>query len=478
MARAKTLSADTLEALGTSKLACLLMEIAEADAKVAKRLRLALAAAEGPEAVARQVRKRVSALKRSSRFLDWRQTGPLARELGDLVDVITGDIAPSAPGLALELAWEFLALAEPTYERCDDSNGSLGGQFADMIKAMGEIAESAQPDPVELAGRVFAALRDNDYGQYDRLIATLGPTLGETGLSRLKALVEAFAETPVELPPEEAREVIGWSPQGPLYRHALEASGRDSLVRMALADIADARGDVEAYVATLSPEARTMPQVALDLARRYLAADRSEEALAALDIVPPDRRIFASSQFDEMKIDLLERLGRTDEAQELRWAAFETRLAAGPLRAYLKRLPDFEDFEAEEKALAYAGAFSSAHAALSFLCGWPSLRKAAALVEARLAEIDGEDFVRLPAAAEALEASEPLAATLVRRKLVDFALEAARSRRYRYAARHVLECAGLSGAINDWKGHPDHDTWVSGLRASHARKSGFWKHLD
>lgn len=478
MARTKTLSTDALEALGAPRLSSLLMELAEADGDIAKRLRLALAAAEGPEAVAKQVRKRVAALRRSTRFLDWHQTGPLGRELSDLRDVITDDIAPSAPGLALELAWEFLGLAEPTYERCDDSNGNLGGRFADMVEAMGEIAERAQPDPFQLAGRAFAALRDNDYGQYDGLIATLGPTLGETGLTHLKALVEALAESPVEKPPEDEREVIGWSPQGPLYRDALEASGRDSLVRMALADIADAQGDVEAYVATLSPESRTMPQVALDLARRYFAADRSEEALSVLDAVPPDRRAFASSELDGVKIDVLERLGRTDEAQMLRWAAFEARLDVSHLRAHLKRLPDFDDIEAEEKALAHAGAFPAAHSALSFLCAWPALREAAALVEARLAEIDGEDFVRLPAAAEALEASEPLAATLVRRKLVTFALEAARSKRYRHAARHVRECAGLASAITDWKRHPDHDTWLSGLRLAHPRKAGFWKHLD
>ncbi len=102
----------------------------------------------------------------------------------------------------------------------------------------------------------------------------------------------------------------------------------------------------------------------------------------------------------------------------------------------------------------------------------------AALGADRLDEIDGEDFLRLPAAAEALEAKQPLAATFIRRKLVAFALEAARSKRYRHAARHVRECEGLASAIADWKGHPDHDTWLADLKAKHARKSGFWKHLE
>ena len=104
--------------------------------------------------------------------------------------------------------------------------------------------------------------------------------------------------------------------------------------------------------------------------------------------------------------------------------------------------------------------------------------EAAAVAETRLNEIDGEDFVRLPEAAEALEVKQPLAATLIRRKLVMFALEAARTKRYRHAARSVRECAGLAGDIADWKGHVDHDTWLADLKAKHARKSGFWTHLE
>lgn len=478
MARAKTLTRDALASLGADRLARLLMELADAEPDIAKRLRLSMAAAEGPEAVAKQVRKRFAALRRSTKFLDWNQTRPLARELGDLRDVITGDIAPDAPGLALDLLWEFLVLAEPTHERCDDSNGDIGVQFKFAMDAIGELAGHVKPDPTRLSGQVFEAIQNNGYGQYDGLIGALGPALGATGLAHLKASVEALAEQPVETPPEDEREVIGWSSSGPVYRDTIERSSRDMTVRLALADIADASGDVDAFVATLNEASRKLPRVAVDMAARYLAADRAGEALAALEAVAPDRLAFAGGDVDAMKIAVLDHLGRSDEAQALRWGAFEARLETGALREYLKRLPDFENDEAERAALAHAANFPSAHAALSFLASWPALREAAAVAETRLNEIDGEDFVRLPAAAEALETKQPLAATLIRRKLVMFALEAARTKRYRHAARSFRECAGLAGDIADWKGHVDHDTWLADLKAKHARKSGFWTHLE
>ena len=335
MARAKTLTRDALAALGADRLAGLLMELAHAEPDFAKRLRLAVAAAEGPEAVAKQVRKRFAALRRSTKFLDWNQTRPLARELADLRDVITDDIAADAPGLALDLIWEFLALAEPTHGRCDDSNGDIGTQFTFAMDAMGEIAGHAKPDPTALAGQVFEAIQDNGYGQYDGLIGALGPSLGSAGLAHLRALVEALAEQPIETPPEDEREVIGWSSSGPVYRDTIARTSRDMTVRMALADIADASGDVDAYVATLSEAARTMPRVAIDMAERYLAAGRAGEALAALEGVAPNRLAFAGGEVDAMKIAVLEELGRSEDAQALRWGAFEARLETGALHDYL-----------------------------------------------------------------------------------------------------------------------------------------------
>jgi len=52
------------------------------------------------------------------------------------------------------------------------------------------------------------------------------------------------------------REVIGWGGGGPIYADDLSKRRRDSMVRLSLEDIADAQGDVDAYIAQLSDEAR------------------------------------------------------------------------------------------------------------------------------------------------------------------------------------------------------------------------------
>ena len=57
------------------------------------------------------------------------------------------------------------------------------------------------------------------------------------------------------------------------------------------------------------------------------------------------------------------------------------------LRAYLARLPDFDDVEALDRALAHAAGHADFETALGFLMDWPAHREAAALVERRIREV-------------------------------------------------------------------------------------------
>ena len=116
--------------------------------------------------------------------------------------------------------------------------------------------------------------------------------------------------------------------------------------------------------------------------------------------------------------------------------------------------------------------------ALAFLTTWPDLRRAGALVRARLDAIDGNCWWTLTPAAERLENKEPLAASLLYRRMIDFTLDHGRSQRYGHTSRHLLSCAGLAPLIADWQGHQPHAEYAAGLRQRHPRKSSFWSRVD
>jgi hypothetical protein len=91
----------------------------------------------------------------------------------------------------------------------------------------------------------------------------------------------------------------------------------------------------------------------------------------------------------------------------------------------------------------------------------------------RADELDGDHYEILTAAADALAAKHPLAATLTLRAMIDFCLRNSRSSRYRHAARHLLDCSGLSSAIADFGRFETHAAYEARLRREHGRKNSF-----
>jgi hypothetical protein len=155
-------------------------------------------------------------------------------------------------------------------------------------------------------------------------------------------------------------------------------------------------------------------------------------------------------------------------------AFFQVHLSLPHLREYLRRLPDFEDFEAEQRALDHVVGHANVHAALSFLVEWPAHERAAQLVLSRNKEIDGDRYELLDPAASLIEGKYPLAAVLLRRALIEVTLRKGRATRYKHAARHVREIDSLNSQIRDYENFETHDQFIERLRKTHPRKAGFW----
>jgi hypothetical protein len=474
VASKKTVNTKNLEALGAARLAELLVEISTTNAAVRRRVRLELAGAQSPEEVSNEVRKRLTTIARSRSFIDWQNRKSLIEDLEAQRRAIVNQVAKADPSEALELMWRFVAIANSVFERCDDSSGVVISVFHSACRDLGEIAQAAKAEPETLAQRAFSALTENDYGQYDELISVLSPALGPTGLEELKTRFIELSKAPPEQPKSKDRKVIGRGTGGPLYADEIAASRRQSAIRLALQQIADAQGDVDAFIAQQSEKAKTVPRVAAEIAQRLLEAGRAQEAWTALNAVDEKRPGWIPFEWEQVRLDVMEALGRNDEAQAFRGQCFERTLSIPHLRAYLTRLPDFDDLEAEERAMSYALKTSSIHQALAFLVSWPALDKAASLVTKRSSELNGDHYEILSPAADALAAKYPLAATLLLRAMIDFTLKQGRASRYRHAARHLAECASLASVIGDFGAVEPHARYSDRLKLEHGRKTSFW----
>jgi hypothetical protein len=472
----KTLNTANLAALGVTRLAQLLIEISEGNAPVKRRC-LELASTESPTAVADQIRKRIATIARSRSFIDWHNRKSLVDDLEAQRRAIVNQVASRLPAEGLELMWRFLELAESIFARCDDSSGAVISVFHSAVADLGAIASSAKPRPEELADKAFDALIRNGYGQFDDLIQTR-PALGPMGLEHLKQRMVALSAHPVRKPAAKDRQAIGWSSGGAIYADEIAERSRVSTVRLALREIADAQGNVDAFIAQYEEPVRKTPKIAAEIARRLVAAGRLGEAWQTIDETQHRRSGWPDFEWEDARIDVLEARDRSGEAQEARWSCFQRALPMRHLREYLKRLPEFEDFEVEQRALDLAERCGSLLQTISFLVSWPSLDRAAPTITARAKQLDGDHYELLTPAADALAAKYPLAATLLLRAMIDFSLTKSRASRYGHAARHLRESAGLASSIVDYTPFETHDAYVSKLRRDHARKTAFWSMLS
>ena len=535
MANKTSLNAKNLEALGTARLAELLMDLCQGNAAAKRALRLALAEQGGAADVAQQVRKRLATIARSGSWLDKRRRDELLADLERQRQAIVGSIASHDGELAMELLWRFLDLAESLLDRCDDSDEAALGLFHLVSADLGRVACLAQPAPATLADQVAVALLDNDYGQYDQLIPHLREALTPEGLLHLRQLLEAQRPpSPAQADQEDELEDLldselsddelleqldlldvdagflyisnlgGNSEPDAVVDGASEPDDDEALdadlepdfdddsdpdvgqhrlaVRLAMLAIADALGDADGYLAEYRdhhPVALKLPGIAARVAGRLTAAGRAADALLLLEAAEPYLQNRPASFLDwlDARIAALEALARPGEAQALRWSCVERSLSIRHLRDYLKALPAFEDVEAEERAFDLVFAYPSFDDALQFLHQWPDQRRAARLILARHLELDGDSYELLSAVGEALAAQQPLAATLCLRAMVDFSLDMSRSSRYKHAARHLATCSVLAAKINDWAGHEPHDSYRAHLRLTHRNKYSFWEVL-
>lgn len=462
MAKSKPLTTEALAELGSERLAALLLEAAEHDVALARTLRIAVASLVGADFATAEIDTELKRLKRGTSHIDRSRMPAFARDLSALRDAIEGPLADADPATALERMFDFIDLAPSLIERSDDSDGQIGETIRSACVAAAELAARAAATlpPERAAFRAYQTYLCDEYGVADGIIAEFARAVDAS----TRAVVRAWIEADIACLPPPA------DPNSPAAR-----IGEWKLIH-ALADVADAERDVDAYCAA---QQRLGPRVRDDvgMAQRLLDAGRAAEAYLVIEAAEPNPAKNEIALAD-LRIAALSALGRHDEGQALRWREFTRGLREQPLRDLLKGLPDFADITKEQEALAFAAAYPEPHRALEFLAAWPDLRRAAVVVEGRLAMIDGNAYWILGPAAQRLEAKEPLAATLLYRKMVDFTLDRARSSRYGHAVRHLQSCAWLAQQIGDWRGHPAHAEYISALRQRHGRKAGFWGRFD
>jgi hypothetical protein len=97
----KSVTLDNLMALGSERMAGILVELAHANADVKRRLRLELAAQTGGDTIAAEIGKRLAALRSARSFIYWQKRRDFVRDLDLQRAMIVDRVAQTRADLAL-----------------------------------------------------------------------------------------------------------------------------------------------------------------------------------------------------------------------------------------------------------------------------------------------------------------------------------------------------------------------------------------
>ena len=408
----KRVNAENLAGLGAERLAELLLTVANTRPELKRQLRMELAASQGVEHLAPEIDKRLTSLETLTSKVSWRQRPTFLRDLDALRRLIAERMASLDQAAALHRMWRYMNVASPVAARVRDKHGELDVLFA-------------------------------------RAAEDLGGLIREVGGAQTSgALMDSIAHNPrgwrIWLP-----VVLQDAPEGLAAATLRSMSGLHMPEQLALVRrLADAAGDVDAYAATYLDDTIRDPSNAAEVANRLMAVGRVTEAGMVLEAAGEKAdgrarigKAHAALNYDweSSCIDYLDRSGQTEAAQAARWASFEATLSVERAKAFTKRLADFEDVEAENRAFAFAAERKDFQRGLAFLMDWPAVAEAGRMIEARPDDIRVTlDQVELWA--PKLRRTKPRAAYLLLRKA---AADAFRRREFTICDRLTHEAEAI-----------------------------------
>jgi uncharacterized Zn finger protein len=463
-----------LAALDHDALVDLVLAQAERDDPLRERLMLLVATAEADGGGAELVRRAIDQAVRLPGYLRYADVFGYVSGIHDAVDLLDDLLRAGQVNAVIDLAEHALRHVEGALDHVDDSDGLMG----DVLGRLGDLhlaaCEAAGPDPVALAGRLFAWELDGEWDVFSGAALAYGGVLGEAGLSEYRRRAEAvWAGVPT---------------LGPTSGPSRSFEGRRFRITMIMESLARASGDIDELLAIKARDLSS-PYAFLEIARVCVDAGRADEAVEwaeqGVRAFPdtPDTRL------REFVADCYHERGRHDTAIELVWAPFEavpTVEGFATLRAHASRAGAWPVWRTRALETARASTVESQRPARPPAHRWDIPGDGSALVRMLLLEGDidtaWQDAVSLGCSepvwrelARRRETNHPEDAIPIHQREVEALLRTTTNDGYAAAVEllgHIRELMAKIGAGDQFPGY------LAGVRAAHARKRNFTRMLD
>ncbi len=436
--------------LGAENLADALLGLAEQSGAADDLVERLLAT---PQENVQRFKEKLAGLKRSRRFIDWRNVSGFAQEIAMLLQDLKAGVTD--PQTGVELVAAFYEADDDVLGNCDDSGGHVGDVFRfDARELFVEYALRCT-DKEKVAGIILTLNQKNDYGVRDTLMDCAGECLSEPVIRMMITRLQELADN--------EKNEIG------RRRHP-----------MLIESLARQIKDAELFEKTRIASCGNLSTATLiDIARVHLESGDVEVAHSWLKKIPEEEAYQAYDR-DKLLLEIYRRLGDIEKLSGLLYQKFRSLYSIDSLDALLDVIghEKRDEFILDEIALILENnALRTAD--VKFLIEIGKIDEAEAYLLKRADQLNGDYYESLLPLAETFESeSRWLAASLIFRSLLVSILERGYTKAYPYGIQYLNNLDQLAESITDWRNFHHHDDFKNRIYQDHGRKKSFWSQYE
>jgi hypothetical protein len=402
-----------------------------------------------PRENVQRFKKKLSSLRHSRRFVDWREAAGFGRELEMLLQDLKSGVDDPLTGV--ELVAAFYEADKTIFEMCDDSSGNIGDVFRyDAGELFVEYAARCA-DKEKIADIILKVNQKDNYGIRDTLIGCAGECLPEEIIRTMIATLQKRAD--------REKDEFG-------KRHHL----------MLIESLARQIKDAKLFEKTRSASWGELSTAALvDIARVYLESEDVETAHSWLKKIPEDET-FQAYERDKLLEEIYRKQGDSEKLTELLYRNFRSYHSSDTLQALLDVIGhDQQNDVISDEARHILKSERLRESDAEFLIAVGKMDEAEEYLLNRADQLNGNHYESLPPLAKAMEsANRHLVASLVYRSLLVSILERGYTKAYPHGIRYLKKLDKLAAHITEWKKFNNHKLFKEQIVQAHGRKRSFW----
>ncbi|PID55596.1 MAG: hypothetical protein CSA11_12045 [Chloroflexi bacterium] len=406
-----------------------------------------------PEENAQRFKKKLSSLKRSTRFIDWRGASGFARGLEMLLQDLKSGVDDPLTGI--ELVAAFYEADSTIFEMCDDSSENIDDVFRYNARELFVGYASRCDDKEKVANVILKVNQKDDYGIRDTLVDCAGECLPEGVIRTMIATLQSWAD----------KEKDKYD-----KRHHL------ILIESLARQIKDARLFEKTRIASWG---KLNSAALVDIARVYMESGDVETAHSWLKKIP-EGETYRAYERDKLLEEIYQKQGDSEKLTELLFQKFRYYHSSATLQALLDVIGhDKRDEIVTGEVAQILRCNSLRESDAEFLIAVGKTNEAEEYLLKHAGQLDGNHYGSLLSLAQSMESeNRPLTASLLYRSLLVSILERGYTRAYPHGIRYLKKLDKLAAGVADWKGFNIHKAFKERIKETYGRKRSFWSKYE